>query len=1197
MKTPRSLSVSMLLALVMLMTGSISISAMPNVLSRSETALPYSFATARPARITQSTPMALGRVLVGLKPDDTASINIMGVQASHPSLSPVFAELGVQDIQPVFPSAKGMSFMASNSTRNEIDLSRIYRLRLAPNADILSAVRALSAQPAVAYAEPDYLAYVIATPNDSLFPSQWALTQINAPAAWDVVTGTTDVAIAVIDSGIDTTHPDLAGQLWVNPGEIPGNGLDDDSNGYVDDVNGWNVLNHNADLSDNTGHGTEVAGVIAAATDNNAGVAGVCWTCRLMIVKVIQPNGVANYSDIAAGIAYAAQKGAKIINLSLGGSSDSITLKSAIAAASQTAVVVGGAGNDNSSAPFYPAAYDDYVLGVAGTTITDTKVGTSNYGTWVDVSAPGEAVTTTFSGGAYGSSTGTSMAAPFVSGLAGLLRSQHPDWSPSLVRSQIIHTTDNIDGLNPAYAGQLGSGRINAGKAVTTTAMPELSIVSYAVDGVTGGSPTPGSVVSLNVALKNNWGMANNASGTLSTSDQYVTISNATASFGQIDAYNTVTNTTDYVFSVSASAPYAHAIPLSLTVSATGGFSAVIPMTITTQSGIVSISGMISSDTIWTNDKVYLVDGNVLVSSGITLTIQPGTVVKFNPSTSLLIGGTLIADGTADQKIIFTAATSDTPGAWGTIKFTASAIDAVIDSGENYLSGSIFRYVRIEYGHGIGLVDALPYFSHVTFYKNWGNNEGVVTGCVDSASALHWTGKTPRFGSLVVRDSVFIENQGQGFATNQPGGGSVHFDVTRNQFLRNTGAAVVICNDVGGAQIASNIIKDNGAGISLGNTGSAVVITDNFISGSTQPAYTAGFGLDIYSGSPTVRHNVFANNGQNPAFCGGSCSVVNIFSGGAPTVISNTFTGNWLAFLVYFNYGGTGLYQYNNWAGNRVNYIFYRSTQSTQDTTATLNYWGTSNSAIIDGLIYDFLDDFNPGQVFYQPVLTSPEPSAPAYLWNTAINPDPVGIQQATFTLTFSAPMDQSLNPVVTFGATQPYTSFAVLDNAQWVTDAVWQATYDFTSLVPRGAYTLSVSGAKGLDGMEIPTDTRFGFTVDYAGQITDQTAPNAPLALASGRSGDPSYVEAQWLANDPDSSITEYRYAIGSAAGATDIVDWTVTTSNGMSRSGLGLVAGRQYWVAVQAQNVGGLWSASAYSAFSAGQGLHKVFLPIVVK
>ena len=160
-------------------------------------------------RINQLPPMAPGVVLVGLKPGVRVSISDLGAQASDASLSATFANIGVQGVEPVFPSTKGLLSVASTS--GEVDLSRIYRLRLAPDADILRAVQDLSANPGVAYAEPDYLAHLIVTPNDPLYSGQWGLTLINAPAAWDVTTGSTDVVIAVIDAGLDTSHPDLAG--------------------------------------------------------------------------------------------------------------------------------------------------------------------------------------------------------------------------------------------------------------------------------------------------------------------------------------------------------------------------------------------------------------------------------------------------------------------------------------------------------------------------------------------------------------------------------------------------------------------------------------------------------------------------------------------------------------------------------------------------------------------------------------------------------------------------------------------------------------------------------------------------------------------------------------------------------------------------------------------------------------------------
>ncbi len=278
-KSKSFLSISLMVSVLLAMSQS-SLAASP---ATSHQNVPQSSpANNNPLTVSnnQLPPMVPGVVLIGFKPGVATKFQIANAQTSDATLNTTLAALGVQSIEPVFPGSSGLKLPVIGNS-----LNNIYRLRLAPDADVLQAVRELSANPAVAYAEPDYLAHIIVTPNDTLYASQWALAQIAAPAAWDVVTGTTDIAIAVVDAGIDASHPDLSGQLWVNPGEIAGNGLDDDSNGYVDDVNGWNLVNNNANLSDNTGHGTEVAGIIAAATNNGAGLAGVCWQCRLMVVN------------------------------------------------------------------------------------------------------------------------------------------------------------------------------------------------------------------------------------------------------------------------------------------------------------------------------------------------------------------------------------------------------------------------------------------------------------------------------------------------------------------------------------------------------------------------------------------------------------------------------------------------------------------------------------------------------------------------------------------------------------------------------------------------------------------------------------------------------------------------------------------------------------------------------------------------
>ena len=378
-----------------------------------------------------------------------------------------------------------------------------YILKMQNHANILTAVETLNKEPAVDYAEPDYLAKFASVPDDPRYSEQWGLSKIAVEGAWDQSMGSPSIIVAIIDSGIDLAHEDLTPNLWVNPGEIPDNGMDDDNNTFVDDVQGWNFVDSTNIVQDYIGHGSLVSGVAAARINNTTGIAGVCGNCHIMPVKVSQFSGFANYSDIAAGVAYATQKGARVINISLGGYSNSTTLRNAITTAvSQNIVVVAGAGNDNSSSPFYPAAYEN-VIAVAGTDQDDLKTISSNYGTWVDVSAPGQDILSTTLGD-YSSDSGTSYAAPFVSGAAGLLLSMHPEWTPAMVRGQFAHTSDNIESLNPGYEGLLGSGRLNATLALQPS-QPILTYQSYSGNGVVNFRPDFGSTVDLTVSLFNDW--------------------------------------------------------------------------------------------------------------------------------------------------------------------------------------------------------------------------------------------------------------------------------------------------------------------------------------------------------------------------------------------------------------------------------------------------------------------------------------------------------------------------------------------------------------------------------------------------------------------------------------------------------------------------------------------------------------------
>ncbi len=299
---------------------------------------------------------------------------------------------------------------------------------------------------AIEFCEPDFVAYAIGTPNDPYFGSQWGMTKIQAPDAWDVTTGQSAVRIAILDTGVDQDHQDLASKIVANKNFTTSSTVDD-----------------------RYGHGTHVAGIAAAATNNGLGVAGVGYSCSIMNVKVLDDNGSGYYSWIANGITWAADNGAKVISMSLGGSSGSSTLQSAVNYAwSKGVVLVAAAGNNGNTAATYPAYYANCIA-VAATDQNDMKASWSSYGSWVDVAAPGVEILSTLPNhtnkiGAsnYGSLSGTSMATPHVAGLAGLIWASSYGTSNTDVRSRIESTCDPITGTGAYWQ----YGRINAYRAV-----------------------------------------------------------------------------------------------------------------------------------------------------------------------------------------------------------------------------------------------------------------------------------------------------------------------------------------------------------------------------------------------------------------------------------------------------------------------------------------------------------------------------------------------------------------------------------------------------------------------------------------------------------------------------------------------------------------------------------------------------------
>ncbi len=994
---------------------------------------------------------------------------------------------------------------------------------------------------------------------------------------------------------------------------------------------------------------------------------------------------------------------------------------------------------------------------------------------------------------------------------AALLRSQHADWSGNEARAHIVQTADDIDSLNPGHVGKLGSGRIDAEAALTTTPNPSFEAVSHAADGQTGGDIKTGTPVSLAVTLRNQWLDASSVSATLSTTNGDVSITKATADWGAVSALQSVTNAAD-PFQISVTAgKYGLNIPFTLSVLADGAGSTATFIA-TTESASVTVGGSITSDTTWTNDRTYIAN-NVIVNAGVTLTIQPGTVVKFNEDRAMVVKGTLIADGTPESPIRFTSAEENpAPGDWGAdyggsiggIIFAQESQPAQFDSNGDYLSGSIVRHAIIEYGKGLVIRgDTTPFIDHNLIHNNQevAVNHYAIMGIATQPLLItnnrivgnEGEALVVDYGSAIVRQNLIANNKGGGLrlAGNHPitatwntitgnggdwcgagsGGGetsvclsgsglsleftgnniyandapydlavdssdpisvtqnywgttddatiqarirdgaddfnlgmvtyrpflntpsphappilhqismspaspvgiqTVTFDVTfsrpmdqsvdpdavfytsrrgtcdqytsANSGLPNDQVSAVAADSSGAVWFGTEqgAARFDGSNWTVYNSSNSGLLDNNvrdiaegrggnmwFVAGPV--TRFDGSSWTVYDGwSPdSWSSNCIAVAADGTVWVGGSYYGVARFDGSDWTVYNSSNSGLPADYVGAIATGGGSVVWFVTEKGvarfDGSNWTVYNTSNSglpTNNYVAAIAveadgtaWFGTYGSGIasFDGTTWTTYDFTDIGWMMMGAESIAIDDDGVKWFaasgsvarfddstWTTYSLGD-LGCSAGSTVRNMDIDSNgskwlatDSLGVAVLYGG----DDHSVIANATWLDDTHWRATYDVTSLVPRDDYTIQVSTAQATDGMEIPADTRFGFTVDYAGSISDQTPPYPPSIWASGKEGDASYVDASWSAFDPDSPITLYRYAIGSAAGATDIVDWTNTSDSSMTRSGLGLVKDQQYWVAVQARNVGGLWSTSGVWPFIAGQkSYRKIYIPVIMR
>ena len=659
-----------------------------------------------------------GEVIVKFKADGAVQMrkNAKGKfqTASISQVDALFAELGVEEVEALMPSVGARKaprrMRAYNGTEvKDHNLSKLYLIRFseqvaAPMSNagemrsVHQVIEQLQALEEVEFAEPNYMVYTLATNNvdinadkydkEPLYTQQWGPAAIGLPSLWNKpLISTKRPVIAIIDTGVDCEHPDLKDNLWVNEKEKNGvAGKDDDGNGIVDDIHGYDFVNQTGGMADFNGHGTHCAGIAAAVGHNGIGITGANPDALIMPITVMQSDGTGDVATIIKGIDYAAANGADVISMSLGGYGYSIAEEQALGKAYATAVIVAAAGNDfkcinqhmcpvnkhNMNAPMFPAAFQ-FVLGVEaaadkqgnlasfsnfdedGPTYSEYSSETQLYN--YELRAPGQSVVSTFPKGQYRAMNGTSMACPLAAGAISrlLMHKEYDSWE--ILFGDLIHTRTN------------GTGNIDMKAAYDITdadRKPTLSLVTYYLTDSLGdndGRADAGETIAIYPVLRNEWGQAENIKVWMelaeTENDTIVKFLEQTVDFGMpLSSYAKNKSLNPIRFVLDKNVVDGRRICMVLKATCDNMESILEQEVILTAENGVEIGGMITEDLTLYPGVHYIVTKPIAVPEGVTLTLKPGTVLKFKDATGLSTakGSHLIAHGTPDSMIVFTKA-------------------------------------------------------------------------------------------------------------------------------------------------------------------------------------------------------------------------------------------------------------------------------------------------------------------------------------------------------------------------------------------------------------------------------------------------------------------------------------------------------------------------------------------------------------
>ncbi len=979
------------------------------------------------------------------------------------SVDKVLKAHGITSLEQLFPTVQkpAQSRMMKSPQGKDMTipaLDKIYRVSLPPAqptdsvpTNIFQLIEELKALPEVEYAEPNYIYSIdnmqpvgpiltaedvarmqtpkqnsstdAVTPNDPLYSQQWYIPAVKADSVWQKTVGDTTQIIAILDTGVDWNHPDLKNKIWTNPHP----NTTPDANGVVNDIRGWDYINNRNNPMDDNSHGTHVAGIAAAESNNGIGIAGVNWKAKIMPIKVFQSSGRGDAATIAKGIIYASTHQATVINMSFGSYARSQAMEDALANAYATTLLVAAAGNDGidigdcpPGAPFFPAALS-FVLGVqapeasfsnydcTGPTFSNSSA-LYNY----EMKAPGTNIISTIPNGNYRVYQGTSMAAPIVSGALSLYRKLIPSDTETneFMWVKLIQAT-----------GQY----LNINKALTINPKPEIWFLNKVMVDTIGiddkdGRVDAGETIQLWFRARNTGGQVDSVYWKIRLAEfedpTTCNIVKPTSFLGSISPYATRTSEADHMkFIISNNVAHDRDITFDLLSWYKGATDTIVQKFVFTAENGEQLSGVLDGVKILYPNRLYLVNNSFKVGTNGTLIIKPGTKILFYPGQEVRIKGVLIAEGKPDSLICFSGYTP--PSSWG-------GISTIFSFDNGYSIKNRFNYCKFD---NIG---------EFTLSRVGGSPASVFNSIFN-------------VGAIGIVDSLVNNN--------------CHFP---GQGYGNTGIVY----------------------------GFSIAYKNNFIGPGTSKDY------------------YYNQSFQHVSF-GGNFQYNNIFNYSIPEMEwTNPLMQNaWIS-----EYSKPSQ-QWNGSFYKDVTQIYTKYTPnsySSADFQKVQNqYWGTSDSTIIEGFIYDFMERSTLSRAIFKPFLNAPPEECHGVVWKVLVNGkdaqdqkvEPVGVGKQRFDVYFNRPMDKTIAPQVSFGVRYPFSSIAVNEDGSWSGDGRIYTVYKNIKLTTGDGFNrIRVTVAKDLEGWEIPTeDMRYSFLISAASSSSLEFMASAGLGK----------VKLEWNNND----------------------------------------------------------------------------------